>query len=139
MAIQSLPWSFKTASPVRGCGIDAERISRFSSILASDRRPMPFVFSAQEIAFARAQQNPAESLCASFCCKEAFAKAIGRWYDFSQCRAYWQGTTGEFPLALGTGASAGIPAVRARAHVRRCGRSMLLACVFVIRKGKCHD
>jgi phosphopantetheinyl transferase (holo-ACP synthase) len=73
-----------------GCGIDSEKISRFSSAAHDDGHPFPFVFSQAEISHCRGLDNPAQGLCASFCCKEAMRKAIFFPYDYTDCEAFFE-------------------------------------------------
>jgi len=77
-------WLLDTGLKLFACGVDAERISRFEK-LVGESRPWPLVFSAREAAHARKTKNPAEALCAAFCCKEALFKALERPFSFPEC------------------------------------------------------
>lgn len=81
----SLTWTYSSSHPLLGCGVDAERIDRFSVLSANDDHPMPFVFSAREVAHHRRLETPARGFCASFCCKEALRKALPEAYHFPEC------------------------------------------------------
>jgi hypothetical protein len=39
-------------------------------------------------------------MCASFCCKEAFFKALGEPYHFPHCELFYQGASGTLPVTL---------------------------------------
>ncbi len=80
----SFQWNFDSAQPFCGAGIDAESPSRFVSALCEDH-PFPFIFTKDEISFAKGSAEPAFSLCAAFCCKEALFKATGIPYNFTEC------------------------------------------------------
>jgi phosphopantetheinyl transferase (holo-ACP synthase) len=71
------------------CGIDSEKISRFSSAASDTGHPFPFVFSSSEISHCRGLDNPSLGLCASFCCKEAVRKALARPYNYPDCEAFF--------------------------------------------------
>lgn len=51
---------------------------------------MPMVFSSAEREHIRALPDQAEAFCASFCCKEATLKALGRPFQFTSCELYYQ-------------------------------------------------
>lgn len=70
--------------PLRGAGVDAERVERFAE-LAHGPRPWPLVFSAREAAHLMSLPDPAWGFCAAFCCKEALCKALGEPYPFPAC------------------------------------------------------
>jgi len=82
-------WTFN-APKVSGCGIDSERIDRFLKwTQGSKENPPDFVFSKEEITHCRNSKDPAFSLCASFCAKEAFYKATGgKSFDFKGCELF---------------------------------------------------
>ena len=93
-------WTCEAPGPLIGCGIDAERISRFLRYTAGEAHPMPFVFSSREIRYSRSSASPQRSLCASFCCKEALFKAIREPYDFPACELFWDGgATGDVRIS----------------------------------------
>ena len=81
----SLTWNYNTPSNLIGCGIDGERVDRFNLYIANDERPMPFVFSGEEIKYFNQLSNPAKGFCSAFCCKEAFYKAVSGYYNFPEC------------------------------------------------------
>ena len=85
MATTFRRWTIDAPLRLAGCGVDAERADRFAAMVGESGHPFPFVFSWREIAFARANKQPAACLAASFCCKEAVLKALGEPYDFTQC------------------------------------------------------
>jgi len=70
------------------CGVDCESTSRFEALLAGGPHPLPSVFTAREVAFAGSRPDPARALCASFCAKEAIAKALGGLFDFTSCELF---------------------------------------------------
>jgi len=84
----SLTWIYNTSFNLIGCGIDAERVERFSPYIASDEHPIPFVFSGEEIKFFNQLSNPAKGYCSAFCCKEALYKAVSGYYNFTDCELF---------------------------------------------------
>ena len=70
-----------------GVGVDAEEVRRFKK-LAAGSQPWRLVFSPGEAERLAAQPQPDLALCAAFCCKEAFCKALGERYPFVEleCR-----------------------------------------------------
>lgn len=78
-------FTFSSESSLRllGCGVDAERIGRFVGL--SVRDAWPLVFTPNELSHIRFLPDQAEGFCASFCFKEAFFKAIGEPYNFTEC------------------------------------------------------
>jgi phosphopantetheine--protein transferase-like protein len=81
-------WSFETSRSVLACGIDAEKISRFTKLIQNSHNPMPLVFTDKEVAHTRTLDNQAAALGAAFCCKEAVLKAIGQPYNLTDCELY---------------------------------------------------
>jgi len=69
-----------------GCGVDAERISRFRKYVDGSQTPWSRVFSAEEVAQALRATDPARALCEAFCLKEALLKGLERPFDYRQCR-----------------------------------------------------
>lgn len=61
---------------IYGIGIDMSEIDRFDK-LKSYKRFLPRFFHEEEIAEFKKKNFASQSLCASFCAKEAFSKAIG--------------------------------------------------------------
>jgi holo-[acyl-carrier protein] synthase len=61
-----------------GLGVDLARASRFSKLLAQEKRGViKRLFTPGELAYALAMKNPAPHLAARFAAKEAFVKALG--------------------------------------------------------------
>lgn len=61
-----------------GLGVDLARASRFTKLLAQEKRGViTRVFTPGELAYALAMKNPAPHLAARFAAKEAFVKALG--------------------------------------------------------------
>ncbi len=87
MEITSLTYHYNTLRPHTGCAIDAEAISRFDRLCLQEN-PLPLVFSTEEFLFALKHSCPAFALCAAFCCKEAFLKAVEQPYDWRLCRLF---------------------------------------------------
>jgi phosphopantetheinyl transferase (holo-ACP synthase) len=81
------------------CGIDAETPARFRHMADDPDWPMPFVFSRREIEHCRALRHPEQGLCAAFCCKEAFFKAIGVPYNYPDCELLL-GQSGDAPRLI---------------------------------------
>jgi phosphopantetheinyl transferase (holo-ACP synthase) len=72
-----------------GCGIDSENIGRFTRYIDRDNA-LPHVFSKREIAHIHTLENRALGFCASFCCKEAFYKAVRLPFRFSECEFFYR-------------------------------------------------
>lgn len=66
------------------CGIDAEKVSRFTSFLYQGQDDQHLLFSQDELRKSQCTADPAAALCASFTFKEALFKIIGP-YNFSDC------------------------------------------------------
>jgi len=81
--------NFESPLPLIGCGIDAESVDRFRRYDLRDN-PLPMVFSSDEISHIRSLSDRALGLCASFCCKEALFKALGKPYTFNQCHLFYE-------------------------------------------------
>lgn len=61
-----------------GLGVDLTRASRFTRLLAQEKRGViTRVFTPGELAYALAMKDPAPHLAARFAAKEAFVKALG--------------------------------------------------------------
>ena len=77
-----------------GLGVDLARASRFTKLLAQEKRGViTRVFTPEELAYALAMKNPAPHLAARFAAKEAFLKALGlglrngmRWQEIEVVR-----------------------------------------------------
>ena len=73
-------WTSDCPGPLRGAGVDAERIDRFR------REPLEGVFGPGErLRASRGDGRDAERLCAGFCVKEALWKALEEPYDLREC------------------------------------------------------
>jgi len=72
-----------------GCGIDGEMIDRFTRF-SHKNNPLPMVFSPGEINHIRTLTDQRRGFCASFCCKEAFLKAFGYPFNFTQCELFYK-------------------------------------------------
>jgi phosphopantetheinyl transferase (holo-ACP synthase) len=103
MAIKSFPWNSEPAMMLLGCGIDSEKIRRFEKVACESGHPFPFIFSKAEIDHCRSMTDPAQGLCAAFCCKEALRKAIATPYNFTDCEVMFdeRGSTVSLQLAEG--------------------------------------
>jgi hypothetical protein len=99
----SSTWSSEAKRPLVGCGVDCESAQRFEALLAREPHPLPFAVTAAEVAFARSLEDQARALCASFCAKEAIAKALGGPFDFTACELNAGGGDGTRPIALALG------------------------------------
>lgn len=97
----SSTWTSSAESSCFAIGIDIEKIERFSKFLSeSEENPMPFVFTPEEFEHARSAPNRAAALCASFCCKEAMRKALGKPYNFNECLFTWNFESASNPVFL---------------------------------------
>jgi phosphopantetheinyl transferase (holo-ACP synthase) len=67
-----------------GVGVDAEQVRRFEKLAAGDR-PWRLVYSAGEAEHLAAQPRAGLAFCAAYCCKEAFCKALGERFPFTEC------------------------------------------------------
>lgn len=88
MAITLSTWSFETASRLLGVGVDAEKVQRFESLGETGASALPLVFSKREALHNQNLERPATGFCMGFCCKEAFFKALGEPYDFTECEIF---------------------------------------------------
>jgi phosphopantetheinyl transferase (holo-ACP synthase) len=100
MATTSFLWSCDPGRALLGCGVDIEKISRFSHVRFSGPHPFPFVFSKSEIDHCRSLRVPAMGLCASFCGKEALFKARGAPYHFPDCECFLDESTAKLSINL---------------------------------------
>jgi phosphopantetheinyl transferase (holo-ACP synthase) len=91
MVMTSLTWNYETSHKLVACGIDTERVDRFSQYVTDDEYPMPFVFSREEVRHFRRLINPEKGFCAAFCSKEAFFKAVSSHYNFPECELFLSG------------------------------------------------
>jgi phosphopantetheinyl transferase (holo-ACP synthase) len=89
----SSTWSSESGWPLRGCGVDLERIARFERLARPDDERWPLVFSARELDHARTLGDPARGLCAAFCCKEALFKALGAMFEYPECELLYDPAT----------------------------------------------
>jgi phosphopantetheinyl transferase (holo-ACP synthase) len=78
-------WQGKSALPLLGSGVDLERPDRFQRYVDPQADVWPLVFSERELGHARAQLEPARALCAAFCAKEAFTKALRTAFEYTEC------------------------------------------------------
>jgi holo-[acyl-carrier protein] synthase len=62
---------------VKGIGIDICDIKKLEKAVKKNRRFLPRVFSAAEIAYCRGKKSPMLSYAGRFAAKEAFIKAVG--------------------------------------------------------------
>jgi hypothetical protein len=126
-------WISSPPRRLRLCGVDAEKIERFSRLSRAKGHPMPFVFSAQEMYFCRSLPDPCVGLCASFCCKEAVFKALGRPYDMAQCRLLYRSGQALQPVHVGIALRDEFGLSEARALVRRgrTGSGELVVAVYL--------
>jgi phosphopantetheine--protein transferase-like protein len=65
-------------------GIDAEKISRFTSFVNGNCEVPELIFSNDEFTWCLESNDPAASMCASFTFKEALFKSIGP-YNYPDC------------------------------------------------------
>jgi len=80
MATTFCTWTSDLPPPLRGVGVDAERIDRFH------REPLEGVFGPEECRRAsRGDGRDAVRLCIGFCVKEALFKALGEPFDPREC------------------------------------------------------
>lgn len=108
-----------------------ERKRRFDRFPAASERPWQFVFGDEEASHAMARPDPAEALCAAFCVKEAFLKAIGRTYDYTRCALLYDGVREEQQILLDPGIAAEHRITGTRAIVRAGSDGTMTAVVYV--------
>jgi len=127
----SSTWSFDSGLPLRGCGVDLERVARFEHLVPPDADRWPLVFSGREIEHARSLGDPARALCAAFCCKEALFKALGTMFEYPECELLFDPESDGQQLLLDAGLvrKQGIAASSTR--VRPWGQAECLAVVYV--------
>ncbi|MBD3239725.1 MAG: 4'-phosphopantetheinyl transferase superfamily protein [Chitinivibrionales bacterium] len=100
MGTISLQFRFSSPRSPTSCGVDIERTARFDRYSPHDEHHLPFVFSVREMYFYRSLAKPSVGMCASFCCKEAFFKALGEPYHFPECELFYRGTNGTHPVTI---------------------------------------
>lgn len=120
----SSTWISEPGAPIRGAGIDAERVARFGAGVP----PLTLVFSAREAGRLASLPDPAEGFCTSFCCKEALFKAAGMPIDPHACEWVPGGDGAAGSLVVSPALAAEIGAARVEARTWRDGD----ACVAVV-------
>jgi phosphopantetheine--protein transferase-like protein len=127
--VQDPPVAIDTAAARRhfdgtlhGVGIDAELVRRFDR-LAADGRFWRRVCSPREAEHLASQAQPALALCAAFCCKEAFFKALGESCALPECECLHHPGATELDLLVSPRILErhGLGAARARFHERFLG------------------
>jgi phosphopantetheine--protein transferase-like protein len=105
-----------------GVGVDAELVTRFEK-LAADERFRHRICSPREAEHLASQERPALAFCASFCCKEAFCKALGEAYAFPACECFHEPGASELELVISPslGERHDLAGARARFHERFLG------------------
>lgn len=83
-----LTFSSESDNPLIGCGIDSEKIERFAKYIEK-KNPLPHVFSKREVAHIHTLEDKALGFCASFCCKEAFYKAVDQPFSFPDSEFFY--------------------------------------------------
>jgi 4'-phosphopantetheinyl transferase EntD len=128
----SSTWSFDSGLPLRGCGVDLERVARFERLAAPNADRWPLVFSEREIEHARSLADPARALCAAFCCKEALFKALGAMFEYPACELLFDPADERQQLLLeaGLARARGIAASSAWAHPWGEGECLGVVYVF---------
>ena len=127
----SSTWSFDSGWPLRGCGVDLERVARFERLVPPDADPWPLVFSGRELEHARSLADPAQALCAAFCCKEALFKALGTMFEYPQCELLFEPGSERQRLLLDSGLAREQGIVSSLACVRPWGEAECLGVVYV--------
>lgn len=88
-------WTSDSPLPLRGVGVDTERIDRFG------REPLEGVFGPEERRRASGGGEwDAVRLCAGFCVKEALWKALEEPYDLRECEVNVEPGTGRAAVRL---------------------------------------
>ena len=108
-----------------------ERRQRFDRFAAAAERPWQFVFGEAEAARAMARPDPATALCAAFCVKEAFLKAIGTSYDYTACVLHWDPGREEQSILVDPAVAAEHRIAGTRAIVRAGSDGTMTAVVYV--------
>jgi phosphopantetheinyl transferase (holo-ACP synthase) len=117
----SSTWTCDLPAPLIACGVDCETVARFAAWAAEGGRPPSQVYSAREVAHARASADPAAALCACFGCKEAVLKGLGGPYRMTECELFPDPARAEHEVALGEGIRREHGVSRAVAVVREEG------------------
>ncbi len=131
METPSSTWIFESDAPLEGCGIDVERIERFGKFAGGADRPWQFVFSDEEADHALRMPDPAAALCAAFCVKEAFRKALGRQYDYTGCELLLEPSSETQIIRLGGDLAREHGISGTRALVRQGDDGTMTAIVYV--------
>ena len=127
----SSTWSFESRLPLGGCGVDLERVARFEPVAADATEGWSLVFSARELAHARAASHPAWALCASFCCKEALTKALRVPFEYAECELLFDPKASEQELCLGPTLRREHGVTGCKAFVQQAEGEQCLAVVYV--------
>lgn len=83
-----LTFSFESEHLLLGCGIDCEKIERFAKYI-DHPRPLRLAFTPKEVEHISTLEDQALGFCASFTCKEAFFKAAGKPFKFTDCELFF--------------------------------------------------
>ena len=127
----SSTWSFDSGWPLRGCGVDLERIARFERLAGLDAERWPLVFSSREIEHARALGEPARALCAAFCCKEALFKALDAMFEYPECELLYDPSSERQAPLLGPALIEQHGIAACRAFVRPWGEGECLGVLYL--------
>lgn len=113
-----------------GVGVDAEEVRRFKK-LAAGSQPWRLVFSPAEAERLAAQPQPDLALCAAFCCKEAFCKALGERYPFVELECRFAAG------AAGADALEAVPSAALRERFGIAGVRVRLRGHYTADRGEC--
>ncbi len=129
MGMTSSTWNSEACGPLRGAGVDAERIARFARPNASPN-PLPMVFTEREAAHAAACGDPARALCAAFCVKEALFKAAGRPVDVRACEVFARPGQQRPEVVIGEGLAADLGGAAIEVRLFEDGGNLIAAVVL---------
>ena len=111
--------------------MDLERIARFARLAPPEADRWPLVFSEREIEHARSLADPAQALCAAFCCKEALFKALGTMFEYPECELLFDPTVERQRLLLDARLARAQGIAASSAWVRPWGEGECLGVVYV--------
>jgi phosphopantetheinyl transferase (holo-ACP synthase) len=128
-------WQERSCLPLLGSGVDLERADRFLRYVDPQADVWPLVFSERELGHARAQLKPARALCAAFCAKEAFTKALrAAAFEYTECELLYAPDEERQPLLLAEALTSSLGVAHCEAQVRWPTSDECLVVVYVYGK-----
>jgi phosphopantetheinyl transferase (holo-ACP synthase) len=92
---------------------------------------MPLVFSQNEVEHIHNLPEPAKGFCASFCCKEAFFKAIAHPIDYRTCQLFYNPAHQEQQIILSSIKELPLLLKECRTFVKQPSDDELIALIYL--------